>query len=385
MTAQPTRASFTPLSGPAANRAIAVHFNPESLQIAITNTLEDKGQGREKKQYVTKSSAKLTMDLIFDTTHSGSDVRQHTGQMAKLMEPGEPQRNRGAPPSVVRFEWGSFSFQGLVESYKETLDFFSPNGVPLRASINLTLASQEQVFQSLTQGSERRFEPVVQNLSSSGESLTDVVTRAGNANASRAVASENNQESIRFPDRVISLPDEIPLAPPTAFASGAAAASSGLGGGIGLGASGGPGAGAGFSGGASLGVGGGISGGAGLTASAAGGIGAAFAAGAALTASAGADFSVQGGATLPAIGGRASAGVSASAGAFAGLRTSASATGPPVRLDPARLNAPEEALAVSTDARAGFEVGGRAAIAGSASLRADVGAQASLQDRIQFG
>ena len=367
MTAQPTRASFTPLSGPAANRAIAVHFNPESLQIAITNTLEDKGRGRDKKQYVTKSSAKLTMDLIFDTTDTGSDVRQHTGQMAKLMEPGEPQRNRGAPPSVVRFEWGSFSFQGLVESYKETLDFFSPNGVPLRASINLTLASQEQVFQSLTQGSDRRFEPVVQNLSSSGESLTDVATRAGNANASRAVASENNQESIRFPDQVIALPDEIPLAPPAAFASGAAAASAGLGGGIGLGAE------AGFSGGA------------GLTASAAGGIGAGFAAGVALTASAGGDFSVQGGATLPAIGGRASAGVAASAGAFAGLRTSASATGPPVRLDPARLNPPEEALAVSTDARAGFEVGGRAAITGSASLRADVGSQASLQDRIQFG
>jgi hypothetical protein len=244
----------------------------------------------------------------------------------------------------VKFEWGAFSFQGLVESYKETIDFFAPTGVPLRASINLTLASQDQVFQSLTQGSERRSEPVVQNLSSGGESLTDVATKAGNPNASRAVASQNNQESIRFPDQAIALPDEIPLAPPAAFASGVAAASVGMGGGIGLGASGGLGAGAGFSGGA------------GLTASAPGGIG-----------------------------GSASAGVAASAGAFGGLRTSASATGAPVRLDPSRLNPPEESLAVSTDARAGFEVGGRAAIAGSASLRADVGTQASLQERIQFG
>lgn len=61
---------------------------------------------------------------------------------------------------MVLFEWGSFKFQGLVESYKETIDFFAPTGVPLRASINLTLASQDKVFESLSQGSDKNSSPL---------------------------------------------------------------------------------------------------------------------------------------------------------------------------------------------------------------------------------
>ena len=39
---------------------------------------------------------------------------------------------------------------GMVEQYKETLDFFAASGVPLRASVNLTLSSQDVVFESNT-------------------------------------------------------------------------------------------------------------------------------------------------------------------------------------------------------------------------------------------
>jgi hypothetical protein len=337
MTAAPTRASFKPLNGPEANQPFAVHFNPTTLQISIANTLEDKGQGKEKKQYVTKSSAKLSMDLIYDSTHDGTDVRLQTGKIAKLMEPAKREGDNAAPPSVVLFEWGTFKFQGLVESYKETIDFFAPTGVPLRASINLTLASQDKVFESLSQGSDSKFEPLVQNLATSSESLTDVATQAGNPNAARAIAANNGLESIRFPAGAIALSAEIQLSPAAAFASGQAGLSAGFGAGISA------------------------------------GIGIDF----------GASFGVSGGGNL-AIGGQASAGIAASEGAFAGLRIAANPTGPPVRLDPTLLRATNASLNRSTGPNASFQVGGQAELESSGGLRADVGATASLQSRIQF-
>jgi hypothetical protein len=321
MTAAPTRASFKPLNGPEANQPFAVHFNPTTLQISIANTLEDKGQGKEKKQYVTKSSAKLSMDLIYDSTHDGTDVRLQTGKIAKLMEPAKREGDNAAPPSVVLFEWGTFKFQGLVESYKETIDFFAPTGVPLRASINLTLASQDKVFESLSQGSDSKFEPLVQNLATSSESLTDVATQAGNPNAARAIAANNGLESIRFPAGAIALSAEIQLSPAAAFASGQAGLNAG--------------------------------------------------------------FGISGGGNL-AIGGQASAGIAASEGAFAGLRIAASANGPPLRLDPTLLRATSASLNRCTGSNASFQVGGQAELESSSGLRADVGASASLQSRIQF-
>jgi hypothetical protein len=222
---------------------------------------------------------------------------------------------------VVLFEWGTFKFQGLVESYKETIDFFAPTGVPLRASINLTLASQDKVFESLSQGSDSKFEPLVQNLATSSESLTDVATQAGNPNAARAIAANNGLESIRFPAGAIALSAEIQLSPAAAFASGQAGLNAG--------------------------------------------------------------FGISGGGNL-AIGGQASAGIAASEGAFAGLRIAASANGPPLRLDPTLLRATSASLNRCTGGNASFQVGGQAELESSSGLRADVGASASLQSRIQF-
>jgi len=277
------------------------------------------------------------MDLIYDSTHDGTDVRLQTGKIAKLMEPAKREGDNAAPPSVVLFEWGSFKFQGLVESYKETIDFFAPTGVPLRASINLTLASQDKVFESLSQGSDKKFEPLVQNLATSSESLTDVATQAGNPNAARAIATSNGLESIRFPAGAIALSAEIQLSPAAAFASGQAGLSAGFGAGFGA------------------------------------GIGVDF----------GASFGASGGGNL-AIGGQASAGIAASEGAFAGLRIAANPTGPPVRLDPTLLKATNTPLNRSTGPNASFQVGGQAELESSGGLRADVGATASLQSRIQF-
>ena len=102
---------------------MTVHFNPASLQYTVSNTLKDEGSGAKKKQYVSQTTAKLTMDLVFDTTDTGEDVRETTDKMAKLLKPHGPS-GKQVPP-LVEFGWGVYRFTGMVEQYKETLDFFA--------------------------------------------------------------------------------------------------------------------------------------------------------------------------------------------------------------------------------------------------------------------
>lgn len=152
MSQQPTEpineaARFETLTGE--RFAVPVHFNPASLQYTVANTLKEQGKGAKKKQYVSQTTAKLTMDLVFDTTDTGEDVRVTTNRMAKLLQPVGAGGGKNVPPTV-RFSWGAYAFTGMVEQYKETLDFFAAGGIPLRASINLTLSSQDVVFDSGT-------------------------------------------------------------------------------------------------------------------------------------------------------------------------------------------------------------------------------------------
>jgi hypothetical protein len=357
-------ATFKPVSGQGA--PMTVQFNPASLQYTVTNTLKEEGSGNKKKQFVTQSTGKLTMDLVFDTTHVGQDVRDLTEQLAKFMEPvGGSKASGKRAPAVIEFRWGTYVFKGMVESYKETIDFFASDGVPLRATVNLTLSRQDVVFEPgkslpADDPEKGKREPVEvpatggapgpqRQLGGGGQYATQLGASAGDTRAGRAIAAANGQESMRFSaGAALSVDAAIELGPPVAFASG----------------------GAGFdvSGGASVTGGLDITGGSGFGASAGAAVGASGA-GASASASA------------AAFGGRASAGVSASAGAFAGLRSTAV---PRTTLDVERLVRRSETVSLGVDDTATFSLGGQASIQGSASLSADVGASTSLRTRIQF-
>lgn len=208
MSQQPTEpineaARFETLTGE--RFAVPVHFNPASLQYTVANTLKEQGKGAKKKQYVSQTTAKLTMDLVFDTTDTGEDVRVTTNRMAKLLQPVGAGGGKNVPPTV-RFSWGAYAFTGMVEQYKETLDFFAAGGIPLRASINLTLSSQDVVFDSGTASpasvdANLNAEPV---LAQAGDDAAGpggaqgLANAAGDPRAARAIAAANGADSLRF-------------------------------------------------------------------------------------------------------------------------------------------------------------------------------------------
>jgi hypothetical protein len=315
-----TLAYFKPLSGPDKGKPpIAVHFNPASLQYTVANASDPNNRDKKKSvQYVSQSTAKLTMDLVFDTTLTGEDVRTTTESMVNLMHPDQNK----IPPNV-EFGWGAYTFTGVVEQYKETLDFFSADGVPLRSSINLTLSQNEAEFtskknQPASVDSDVSPEPVVLPDSSGPSSLANSL---GDPRAARAIASVNASASLRFGGGgSIAVGGDVVLSPPAAFSTGVSVS-----GGIGVGGG--------------LAIGGGIGAGAGL------GIGA----------TAGAAFS----------GLRASAGARATAGAPDVSALLPSAT-------------------IAAGGNAGFDLGGATRASGGGSLSADVGASADLSARIRF-
>jgi hypothetical protein len=102
---------------------VVVQFNPELLHISHavgTSTLR----------------MQLWFDMSGDEEHAARvDVRTLTSRVAYFTRP----RSERLP--VVRFSWGTFQFDGMLESMDETLEFFSADGRPLRASLSLVLTS----------------------------------------------------------------------------------------------------------------------------------------------------------------------------------------------------------------------------------------------------
>lgn len=363
-----------------------VHFNPASMVYSLENSTRQQAKDPKRRQYAGQFTGKLTMDLQFDTTGTGEDVRTITNKVAYFMESTAKASKSGGssgtnPPAqpVLAFQWGTYIFKGIMESFKETIDFFSADGVPLRALVSIGLARQDNVFDedNALKGTNTGKGSVVQT--SDDDSATSAATKLGDPNASRALASANGLENPRFTG---GAPLQVDSGIQFNAAAGFAASAS-IGGGIGIsgGLSAGVSAGASFSAGASASLGASFGG----SASASPGFG--FSAGA--SASAGFGFSAGAGAgiSLGAGGGalfgaKASAGVSASAGAFAGLETGRTTVSTTARLDPLKMLPATIGSDVSVSENASFSLGGAATA--QSGFSSDVGASFSFNERLVF-
>lgn len=242
--------------------ALPVQFNPASLQVEISNSVTPQSGDGSSQQVSTTSSAKLDLTLLFDTSGSGEDVRSKTRPIracvrAPVTGDSEAASDASAAfvPPTVRFEWGTFLFIGVADNFRETLDFFSGDGVPLRAEVVLALKEQPERHTALERTNERTtahsgafdvpaggpLPPrtvgnINGNNSGSGFGLSvrvglggaaGVAQQGGDLRAARAIATANGQDNLRFasgPSLGVA-PGPAPRpAPSTAGGSGPAAA-----------------------------------------------------------------------------------------------------------------------------------------------------------------
>jgi hypothetical protein len=136
---------------------IEVQFNPASLKLDLANTIEGGDtKGRQKRQYIGKSSSTLTFELHFDTSDRGTtdapiSVRSLTATVEQFLV---PQGNPGTKQTAarVRFHWAELIFEGIIESTSIDFDLFASNGTPLRAKMSVSIKEQDAKYQLLQTG-----------------------------------------------------------------------------------------------------------------------------------------------------------------------------------------------------------------------------------------
>ena len=202
---------------------VPVQFNPETLKVSFSNQLEAKGDqgGTSTTQYVGKGTTKLSVQLWFDVTGPerqgqtpAKDVRDLTKQVVFFITPKEaPDDKTKVVPPGVRFLWGSFKFDGIMESLEESLEFFSPEGRPLRASISLSLSQQKIEFLQEPvkdpAGAGGKGAPGTKPLAEAavGDTLQGLASGLGKAQDWQKIASANGIENPRMlrPGQLINM------------------------------------------------------------------------------------------------------------------------------------------------------------------------------------
>jgi hypothetical protein len=191
------------------DKAITVHFNPETLKLSYTVTVKadtgSKNSSDQSAQQSSSSSAKLAVDLVFDTTdlfedqQDAADVRaQVTSKIvAAFVAPADPDTataGKPVPANPCLFLWGTYQFVGLVDSYNETLEFFSASGVPLRAAVSISLTENRYKLTNVPQRVPGQAQPLPQ-----GSQIGPALSAAGmDPTDWRGTALANGMETPRF-------------------------------------------------------------------------------------------------------------------------------------------------------------------------------------------
>lgn len=137
-----------------------VLYNPETIDLSRELAVKSKdavGGNTEQKQFVGMGAQSLSMELFFDTFSSGlevggtlfekaalglnsllpspakTDVRKFSDKVYNLMQ---VDGDMHAPP-LVKLEWGSLVFKGILVSCSQRFTKFSETGVPVRATLNV--------------------------------------------------------------------------------------------------------------------------------------------------------------------------------------------------------------------------------------------------------
>ncbi len=137
-------------------------FNPSEFHIQRSvNYAEHRVPGLDRPilQFINGEAEIMKFSLFFDSYSAGTetgnlklsltnklptlakpDVREFTEPFYKLLDVDESKH----VPSLVTFEWGKIKFTGFIIDISEKFTLFSPTGVPLRATLEITLKSNKK-------------------------------------------------------------------------------------------------------------------------------------------------------------------------------------------------------------------------------------------------
>jgi contractile injection system tube protein/LysM domain-containing protein len=215
--------------GPYEYEAYDVQFNPTELSFEKQAQLAEiaiPGLDAPLQQFVRGNAERLTLELFCDTTDQGIGIGAHsvTEETDKFYQLVKIVPELHAPPVVtfswndefsgnrVLKQWGSHrrtSFTGVAESVRQRFTMFSPEGVPLRATVTLVLREFRPIEQQLDELNLSSPDRTHRHRLAVGETLSALSARYyGRPSEWRQIADENEIEDPRrlAPGRVLTIP-----------------------------------------------------------------------------------------------------------------------------------------------------------------------------------
>ncbi|NVD97968.1 peptidoglycan-binding protein [Massilia sp. BJB1822] len=227
--AEPARATLVIHWTGRSDEAIALAYNPAELSFDKGVQLAEitiPGLDSPLQQFVRGQAEKLSLELFFDSTDDGmaSGARSVTEDTDKIYALTRIEPSSHAPPQVS-FIWGKAvpgrylpaasgnhrreSFRGVVESVKQRFTLFSPEGVPLRATVTLSIREFVPLHEQLARANKQSPDKTHAHVLRERETLAHVAASYYlRAQRWRPIASENAIDDARrlAPGRLLRVP-----------------------------------------------------------------------------------------------------------------------------------------------------------------------------------
>ncbi len=203
--------------GTPSGAALDVLFNPTEYTLAKSAQFAEvpvPGLDSPLLQFVRGQTETLTVDLFFDTSDAGgtgAEAESVTAKTDPFYQLIKIEAESHAPP-VVLFSWGGeafpghrtyetlagqnrFGFKGVVESVRQRFTFFSSTGLPLRATLSLTLKEYKTLHEQIAELNLNSPDRTKAHVVREGETITRIAEMAHDNGADwRAIALWNGIE-----------------------------------------------------------------------------------------------------------------------------------------------------------------------------------------------
>jgi nucleoid-associated protein YgaU len=196
-----------------ADREITLPFNPPEYSLSKGAQIAEiaiPGIDSPLLQFIRGTNETLTLNLFFDTTDKGTDVREETKRLYKLAR--IDRRTHALPRCSI--SWGKSGtikgdkkskFVGIVENINQNFILFKPDGTPLRAELEVTFREYRTLEEQIVELQSYTRTRIVKN----GDTLSSIAAEEYNDPGEwRRIAEKNRIVNPRVltPGQALEIP-----------------------------------------------------------------------------------------------------------------------------------------------------------------------------------